>query len=140
MAQKATVGEARFSLMIYGPSLDMDALDTALSLHHTRCTRTGDVLNHLPRLEATEDMWCCEVPLTTPNGEDAELNALLTTIAAHKKELAELAQTGRVMMRMYVQSDRAQMAYQLMPETLQRLSDTGLPLDVTSLSWGEIGL
>ena len=40
-------------------------------------------------------------------------------------------------LRMYVQSDKAQIAYRLMPETLAKLVATGLPLDVTSLSWGE---
>ena len=45
-----------------------------------------------------------------------------------------------VKLRLYVQSDYAQMSYRLMPETLSRLVATGLPLDVTSMSWGEIGI
>lgn len=45
----------------------------------------------------------------------------------------------RVTLRLYVQSDSIQMVYQLMPETLELLSRLGLGLEVSSLSWGEIG-
>ena len=68
------------------------------------------------------------------------LNALLTDIDLHREALDAIAKTYRVTLRLYVQSDRAQIAYRLMPETLTRLTSTSLPLDVTSLSWGEIGI
>ena len=45
-----------------------------------------------------------------------------------------------VQLRLYVQSDYAQMSYRLMPETLSRLVATGLPLEVSSMSWGELGI
>ena len=140
MAEQAAIGQMQFALMIYGTALDMEALDAQLALTHTRCVRKGDVLNRLPRLEATEDLWAVEIALSNPEGTDEELNALLATLTAHRDALAALSQTCRVLLRMYVHSDRAQIAYRLMPETLQRLCETGLPLDVTSLSWGEIGL
>ena len=39
-----------------------------------------------------------------------------------------------------MQSDYAQMAYQLMPETMEKVVAIGLPLNVSSLSWGEVGM
>ena len=55
--------------------------------------------------------------------------------------LRELEDGGiSVKLQLNVQSDYAQMSYRLMPETLSRLVATGLPLDVSSMSWGELGI
>ena len=133
-------GEARFSLIIRGNDLPFEELEKSLALTGARIVRKGEVLNRLPRIEATEDEWVYSVELNNPAGEDEEINALLTDIDLHREALDAIAKTYRVTLRLYVQSDRAQIAYRLMPETLTRLTSTSLPLDVTSLSWGEIGI
>lgn len=137
---EAAVGEARFSLIFRGEKLDFDGITAQIALTPTATVRRGEVLNRLPRIEAQEDEWMYAIPLTTPEGADAELNALLTHVASRREEIAALASAAQVTMRLYVQSDRAQIAYRLMPETLRKLVETGLPLDLTSLSWGEIGM
>lgn len=44
----------------------------------------------------------------------------------------------RVTLRLYVQTDSIQMVYQLAPETMALLAALGMPLEVSSLSWGEV--
>ena len=137
---QASVGEAQFSLIFRGESLPFDDISARMGLQPTTVIRRGDLLNRLPRIEATADEWVHAIPLTNPEGADDALNDLLETVCAHRTELNALESSCQVTLRLYVQSDRAQIAYRLMPETLQKLVATALPLDLTSLSWGEIGI
>ena len=138
--EKTTVGEGRFSLMIRGEALQEQELAEKLSLTATGLIRKGELLSRVPRIEATEDVWVYEIPLTDPEGEDTALNALLETLLARRNFLEELTRRYRVVLRLYVRSNRAHITYRLMPQTLQKLTEIGLPLELSSLSWGEVGL
>lgn len=141
LERKPHVGNATFSLMIRGDALPFEDLQARLTLEgEVRTVRKGEELNRLPLIVAPEDELVYTIPLTVPEGEDPRLTEMLTQLMACKDVMAELTAAYRVNLRMYVQSDRAQIAYRLMPETLSKLVATGLPLDVTSLSWGEIRL
>ena len=138
--EKTTVGEGRFSLMIRGEALQKQELAEKLSLTATGLIRKGELLSRVPRIDATEDVWVYEIPLTAPEGEDTALNALLETLLARRNFLEELTRRYRVVLRLYVRSNRAHITYRLMPQTLQKLTEIGLPLELSSLSWGEFGL
>ena len=140
MMEKSRLTGARFSLIIEGDALPIGAIGEQLELEPTRIIHKGDTLNRLPLIEATADEWTYTVPLTDPEGVDTQLNHQLAHLILHQEKLAELAQKWKITLRLYVQSDYAQIAYRLMPETLQRLVALGLPLDVSSLSWGEVGI
>ena len=131
---------ARFSLIVEGDGLPMEAISQALELEPTRVIRKGDTLNRLPLIEAAADEWTYTVPLSSPDGVDTELNHLLAQLILHQDALTGLAGEWKLTLRLFVQSDYAHIAYRLMPETLQRLVALGLPLDVSSLSWGEVGI
>ena len=138
--EHTSVGEGRFSLMIRGEALAQEALDRELGLTATSFIRKGELLSRVPRIEATEDVWVHEIPLTKPEGEDSALNTLLETLLARGAYVRELASRRRVALRLYVRSKRAHITYRLMPQTLQKLTEIGLPLELSSLSWGEFGL
>ena len=137
---KNTVNEARFSLIVQGDGLDVDRIESSLGLKATRMIRKGEELNRLPLVVAPEDEWVYAISLTEPEGTDGEWNALLSRLQERREQLYALKQTYQVTLRMYVQSDYAQMAYQLMPETMEKVVAIGLPLNVSSLSWGEVGM
>ncbi|MDY4140002.1 MAG: DUF4279 domain-containing protein [Eubacteriales bacterium] len=137
---KNTVNEARFSLIVQGDGLDVDRIESSLGLKATRMIRKGEELNRLPLVVAPEDEWVYAISLTEPEGADGEWNALLSRLQERREQLTALKQTYQVTLRMYVQSDYAQMAYQLMPETMEKVVAIGLPLNVSSLSWGEVGM
>ena len=134
------MGEARFSLLLQGDELAMEQIEAALELKATRTLRKGDVINRLPLIEASADEWTHSISLTTPEAADAGLNQLLAHLTARKAVLAQLQERYHVALRLYVQSDYAQMTYSLMPETLQKLAELALPLSISSLSWGEFAL
>ena len=137
---KNSVNEARFSLIVQGDGLDVNRIESSLGLKATRMIRKGEELNRLPLVVAPEDEWVYAISLTEPEGTDGEWNALLSRLQERREQLNALKQTYQVTLRMYVQSDYAQMAYQLMPETMEKVVAIGLPLNVSSLSWGEVGL
>lgn len=137
---RAKVGEGRFSLLLHGDELPMEEIEQMLGLKAVRVLRKGDVVNQLPLIKAETDEWIYTIPLVAPEGEDAGLNQLLSHLAQHGEALKQLQQRYGVELRMYVQSDYAQMAYSLMPETLSKLAELSLPLSVSSLSWGEFDL
>lgn len=135
------VGEGRFSLILEGNDLPAADIEKALNIQPTHIVRKGDVLNKLPLMIAECDEWGHTIDLTNSQNTDTALNDLLAQIILHTGELKGFAEQGiSVKLRLYVQSDYAQMSYRLMPETLSRLVATGLPLEVSSMSWGEIGL
>lgn len=136
-----SVGEGRFSLILEGNDLPAEVIEQKLHIQPTRIIRKGDVLNRLPLMVAEHDEWARTIDLTNADNTDTALNDLLAQLIVNAAALKELAESGMsVKLRLYVQSDYAQMAFRLMPETLQRLVATGLPLDVTSMSWGELGI
>lgn len=135
------VGEGRFSLILEGNDLPAAEIEQKLGIKASRVIRKGDVLNRLPLMTAENDEWAHTIDLTNAESTDTALNDLLAQIIVHTGELKTFAERGmKVQLRMYVQSDYAQMSYRLMPETLSRLVATGLPLEVSSMSWGELGI
>ena len=135
-----TVETGRFSLMIRGETLSTKELEQGLGLAATSLVRKGELLNRLPRIEAADDLWVHEIPLSAPDDTDSGLNDLLEQLLAHRTFLLEQAKTKQVTLRLYVRSSRAHITYSLMPETLQKLNEIGLPLELSSLSWGEFGV
>ncbi len=135
------VGEGRFSLILEGNDMPIDLIQKKLHMEATRFIRKGDVLNRLPLMVAENDEWTYTIELTNSQDTDDALNKLLARLILCGDALREMSDGGlKVKLRMCVQSDYAQMTYRLMPETLQRLVATGLPLEVTSISWGELGI
>ena len=137
---ESKVGEARFSLIIHGDGLSVENIESNLGLKATRMIRRGEVLNRLPLIEAPADEWVYTVSLTDPEGTDAEWNSLLSHLTSRKEAFAALRESCSVTLRLYVQSDYAQIAYCLSPETMGKLVALGMPLSISSLSWGEVAI
>ena len=137
-----SVSEGRFSLILEGENLPLETIEKKLKLMATRFIRKGEVLNRLPLMVAECDEWAYTINLSNSQDTDAEMNRMLARLILCHDALEEMGTEGgiRIRLRLYVQSDYAQMTYRLMPETLQRLVATGLPLEVTSISWGELGI
>lgn len=136
-----TISEARFSLILEGDDMPLEMIEKKLKLAPTRIIKKGEVLNRKPLMVAESDEWTHTISLSDSHDTDAEMNKMLARVILCHDVLAELAAGGvKIKLRLYVQSDYAQMTYRLMPETLQRLVAAGLPLEVTSLSWGELGI
>ena len=126
--------------MITGSGMDMDKISGMLDMQPTRVIYKGDLLNRLPEIIANEDEWILITQLENPQGRDDILGGLLKKLISKKKELSEIAEFGQVRLRLRVQSDYVEVSYSLMPETVKLMCELGLPLDISTVSWGEVGL
>ena len=140
MTEHDKINQASLTLMVVGANLPLDEITKILGIEPTRVIRQGDVLNRLPQVIAGEDEWLYIRELESPQGRDEIMKGILEQIRRCRDGLEKVKQCGEIRLRLRVQSDYAQMAYCLMPETLQDLASIGLPLDITSISWGEVGV
>lgn len=140
MAQlEGRLSAARISLILSGDPLDPEQVSSLLQYEPTRLIRKGDLVSRLPALKAAENEWRHAVPLTDPLGHDSQLDSFLHELIGKKKLLSQLQEQGlRVTLRLYVQSDSVQMVYRLTPGTLSLLTELNMPLEVSSISWGEM--
>lgn len=135
---KGGVFEAHFSLIVTGEGLPMDKISTLLNLQPTRVMRKGDTLKGLVTQVAAQDEWVFTVDADEPVGEDAAISNMLSYLEDKRAALEEVRAMGKVTLRLNVQSDYARMTYCLVPATMQKMVDLNMPLEVSSLSWGEI--
>lgn len=137
----AKLNESRFSLIIAGNDLDMDALSASLGLEPTKLIHKDDVLGRIPApVVADKDQWMYSVNLVNEIEADEALNDLLTQLIARKDLIQELAARYTLTLRLFVRSDMARMVYNLAPATLANLCAIGLPLEISSISWGQLGI
>ena len=140
MSENSRVRQARLALIVSGEELPFDEISSLLQLAPTRLVRRGDLLNRLPEIRSREDEWIHLLELETPKGRDEKLSRFLGYLIGRKEELEKIRAFGDVRLRMRIQSDYAQMSYSLESETIHEMDEIGLPLDITSISWGEIGI
>ena len=133
------ISESQFSLIICGENLPFDEFTAKTGVKPTKVIRKGDLLSRLPEVVSQEDAWYHSVSLSQPGERDPIMLGMLETIASAKDYLLSLQEQGKkVILRLTVNSDKAVMGYRLMPATLTALEKIGLPLDVTSVSWGDM--
>ena len=140
MTENDKINHASLALMVIGANLPLDEITNILGIEPTKLIRQGDILNRLPLIVAGEDEWIYAQELESPQGRDEIMRTILEKIAQSRDGLEKVKQYGEVRLRLHVQSNYAQMAYCLMPETLSDLARIGIPLDISSVSWGEIGM
>ena len=140
MADLGRIGEARFALLVTGEQLPMEEITDLLGLTPNHTVRKGDLLNKLPEVIAQTDEWIYTVPLVDPIGVDSVLTDILEGLSQRVPQLNRVKELGSLTLRIHLQSDFAQMVYRLTPETMGRLVEIGLPLEVSSLSWGEVDM
>ncbi|MBQ8161370.1 MAG: DUF4279 domain-containing protein [Clostridia bacterium] len=138
--ETSRINHASIALLVTGREIDAQKITELLEMEPTRVIHEGDLLNRLPEIRARDDEWMYVLQLEKPKGRDETLLGLLQHLMDKKAELQEIRDFGAVALRLTVQSNRAQMAYSLSPDTIEALHRVGLPLDVSSLSWGEVGM
>jgi len=133
--------QARVSLVVTGEAITANEITEEMGLQPTTIWKKGESFNGMPTMLVENSEWRHAVQLSKPIGHDADLDDFLEYLIAHKSALKKLIAGGMtVVLRLYVQSDAVQMVYQLMPGTLRLLSDLGMTLEVSSVSWGDAGV
>lgn len=137
MNGNSPIAEARVALTVTADTVDMDLITEKLKLNPTRQIHKGEVVGHIPApLLAGQDQWVYAKELSESYETDTGFNELLIHLNSVRDELNALTRQYSVTLQLYVKSDHAHMYYRLMPETLGHLMSIGIPLEVSSFSWG----
>ena len=140
METQSNLSDARLALLVTGSDLPMEEIEQLLELKPTRAVRKGDLINRLPEMFSEQDEWVYAIQLTAPSGTDMAMVHFLEHLTRHREHIHQVKKLGRVTLRLFVQSDYAQMTYNLTPATLGWLAGINLTLEISSLSWGEVGI
>lgn len=135
---QGNVFEGRFSVIVTGEKLDMDRIGAQLALKPTRVLHKGDRISARVNVLSGHDEWIYTVDAHESVGPDSELCGVLAHLAEHREGMTRIMQEANLKVVLHVQSDYAQMNFFIAPETMTRLLDLGLPLEISALSWGEV--
>lgn len=140
MEPQSNLSDAKLALLVSGSDLPFDEINRLLELKPTSVVHKGDLINRLPEVYAEQDEWIYVLQLSAPSGTDMEMVHFLEHLTHHRDNIHQVKKLGRVTLRLRVQSDYAQMTYNLTPATLGWLAGINLTLEISSLSWGEVGI
>jgi hypothetical protein len=121
------------SFRIMGRVLDPDALSRILRIEPSEAHRKGDARpasagrDYAP---FSEGLWCLNSELSEDRPLEEHLEALLTRIAVHKKDLAALKRKG-CRQDIFIGSfaNDANLGFTLSAETLSRLHELGIEVN-----------
>jgi len=134
------ISEAQFSVIICGDKLDFDSVTAQLGLAPTKLIHNGEQLSRLPSIVSNEDAWYYTMPLSNPEGSDKDLISMFEKLRGLRGCLESLTGSGcRLTLRLALTTDKAFMGYRLNPDTLKVINEVGFPLDITTVSWGDVG-
>lgn len=138
MGDKGSVFEARFSVIVTGSELPTEELTNYLALQPTRILRKGDRISAKVNVLAGHDEWIYTVDVHNADGADGEILRVLKHLREHKAGLTAARRVGELKVVLHVQSDYAQMFFNIAPETMAILLELNMPLAISALSWGEV--
>lgn len=125
------------SLVIRGMELDFENITREIQVQSTRMGRKGESSGKGNRV-FPNDFWSYEVKADGNSMADEILNRLLLTLAPMKAFLQSLQAVSDVCIRFFIQSDYAQIGFDIQPVTIVKLAELGLRLEVSILSWGGV--
>lgn len=125
-------------MIVTGESLPMEAIGAQLALTPTRVLRKGDRISAKVNVLSGHDEWIYTVSASDADGADSSIIAVLEHLEQHVPGLEAVRAMGELKVVLHVQSDYAQMFFRIAPQTMQKLIDLNMPLQISALSWGEV--
>ena len=125
------------SLIIRGMELDFENISREIQVQPTRMGRKGEPSGKGNRI-FPNDFWSYEIEADGNSMADEIFNQLLLMLAPMKAFLQSLQAVSEVCIRLFVQSDYAQIGFDIQPVTIVKLAELGLRLEVSILSWGGV--
>ncbi|MCH5185393.1 MAG: DUF4279 domain-containing protein [Oscillospiraceae bacterium] len=120
------------SLTIYGDKLNFDNITSILELQPTKTIRKGDNIRNNNRFVAEKDLWIYEKKYN-------DLESLNISLTDFLEEIEKIKNTDNKLekrVRIYIQSEPAQIFFSLPQVILKKISDLKLDMDISILSWG----
>lgn len=125
------------SLIIKGDDLDFDLIEETLKIEVSEKRRRGEVVNRT--IGAVQnDFIRFNEKMSGKYNPDKTLISLLNKLMDHEVFLKNLSQKAAVFINCYVQSDYAQINYVISVETLNKIAQLGIGLEISIFSWGGV--
>lgn len=125
------------SLIIKGDDLDFDLIEETLKIEVSEKRRRGEVVNRTIGAVQSDFIRFNE-KVSGKYNPDKTLISLLNKLMDHEVFLKNLSQRAAVFINCYVQSDYAQINYVLSVETLNKIAQLGIGLEISIFSWGGV--
>jgi len=124
-------------LIIRGHKLNFDEIENNLKINPSRAVKKGEVISKVVG-ESEYDLWVYEMKMDDTKKIDQILRDLLSIISPRKAYIQSIAKYADVRIKCYVQSDDAQIYFELSPNAINELASLGIRLEISILSWGGV--
>jgi len=131
------INSGNCSLMIRGHELNFNEIENSLKINPSRVVKKGEIISKVVG-ESEYDLWVYEIKLDEAKKPDQTLRDLLSIFNPRKAYIQNIAKSADVRIKCYVQSDDAQIYFELSPNTINELASLGIKFEITILSWGGV--
>lgn len=131
------VSSGSCSLIIKGDDINIGQVGDKLELTPTRVVRKGEVMSSVVGPSPCAS-WSYDIHVSDDRPPYFAVDELLTILLPKRSFLEDLSQSHDVSLRLYIQSDLAQISFDLPIRVIRRLADMGLRVEFSILSWGGV--
>jgi ribosomal 50S subunit-recycling heat shock protein len=131
------INSGNCGLVIRGHELNFNEIQNNLKIKPSRAVKKGEVISKVVG-ESEYDLWVYEIKLNEAKKPDQILEDLLSILNPHKAYIQNIAKYADVRMKCYVQSDYAQIYFELSPNVIKELASMEIKLEISILSWGGV--
>lgn len=125
------------SLIITGDKLDFDLIEDTLKIEASEKRKKGEIFNRVIG-EVRSDFIRFNEKMSGQYNPDKTLNILLDKLINNEAFLKKISENACIYIKCYVQSDYAQVNYILSATTLNKITQLGISLEISILSWGGV--
>lgn len=129
------INSGNCGLIIRGHELSFNEIENNLKINPLRVVKKGEVISKVVG-ESEYDLWVYEIKLDEAKKPDQIFRDLLSVLNPYKAYIQNIAKYADVRMKCYVQSDDAQIYFELSPNVIKELASMGIKLEISILSWG----
>ncbi|WP_138753543.1 DUF4279 domain-containing protein [Paenibacillus sinopodophylli] len=122
------------SLLIRGDDLNKESISNGLNLNPTNYILKGQQIKKT-KFKAPKDIWTYEVKLVNEELPNTVLYNLISKLK-HSKNYIINTSFEDICIRLYLQSDLAQIYFDIEPNVLKELAELKIRFEVSILSWG----
>ena len=126
-------------LLIRGQDQNFSEIEAMLGIKATSAFKKG---HHYDNNEIfkplTHDVWIFSIDFDDCKSSEQALEELLSLLKPSAEYLQQLSRNLSVQLRWFIQSDYAQIYFELPANLLKALSDMNLKLEISIFSWGGV--
>lgn len=123
------------SLIIKGETLDFNEIEKSLGLKASKKYTKGKIVSKVIGVNEF-DLIRFDKKMIESQSLDRTLELLLNEILPNKEYIKIMQKECEIVLKSFIQSSNAQVRFDITPDNLARISQLGIKLEVSILSWG----